>query len=139
MTASHDREGSRFDVLTFKRFNDSAIAVCLCFLIAALTVICYWPVRSHQFVSFDDQHYLFDSGYVAKGLTLSGATWALQTGYFSNWHPLTWLSYMLDAQIYGMSPGGFHFTNLIFHVANSVLLFLLLKSMTQRLWPSALV
>lgn len=139
MTASHDRTSSRFDVLRFLRFSNSTVAVCLSFLIAALTVVCYWPVRSHQFVTFDDEHYLFDSGYVAKGLTWSGVTWALQTGYFSNWHPLTWLSYMLDAQIYGMSPGGFHLTNLLFHTANSLLLFLLLKSMTQRLWPSALV
>ena len=139
MTVSHDRKGSPFYVLTFKRFNGSAIVVLLCFLLAALTVVCYWPVRSHQFVSFDDQHYLFESGYVANGLTWSGLTWALQTGYFSNWHPLTWLSYMLDAQIYGMSPGGFHLTNLLFHIANSLLVFLLLRSMTQRLWPSAMV
>jgi len=139
MTASHDSKEPRVDALTFQRFSDSKVAVYLCFLIAALTIICYWPVHSHQFVSFDDEHYLFDSGYVAKGLTWSGVTWALQTGYFSNWHPLTWLSYMLDSQIYGMSPGGFHVTNLLFHVTNSLLLFLLLKSMTQRLWPSALV
>jgi tetratricopeptide (TPR) repeat protein len=139
MTASQDREASRFNVLTFPRFNDSTLARWVCLLLAALTLLCYWPVCSHQFVSFDDEHYLFDSGYVSKGLTWSGVAWALQTGYFSNWHPLTWLSYMLDAQIYGMSPGGFHLTNLIFHMANSVLLFLLLKSMTQRLWPSALV
>jgi len=139
MTASHDRTGAGIDVLTPKRFNESTIAACLCFLLVAITMVCYWPVRSHQFVSFDDQHYLFESGYVAKGLTWSGVTWALQTGYFSNWHPVTWLSYMLDAQIYGMSSGGFHVTNLLFHIANSLLLFLLLKSVTQRLWPSALV
>ncbi len=139
MTASHDRGVSHFNVLAFQRFNDSTLARWVCLLIAALTLLCYWPVRSHQFVSFDDEHYLFDSGYVSKGLTWSSMTWALQTGYFSNWHPLTWLSYMLDAQIYGMSPGGFHVTNLLFHISNSLLLFLLLKSMTQRLWPSALV
>lgn len=139
MTASHDAGASHFNVLTFPRFNDSTLARWVCLLIAALTLLCYWPVRSHRFVSFDDDHYLFDSGYVSKGLTWSGVTWALQTGYFSNWHPLTWLSYMLDAQIYGMSPGGFHVTNLLFHISNSLLLFVLLKSMTQRLWPSALV
>jgi len=139
MTVSHDTGASHFNVSTFPRFNDSTLARWVCLLIAALTLLCYWPVRSHQFVSFDDDHYLFDSGYVSKGLTWSGVTWALQTGYFSNWHPLTWLSYMLDAQIYGMSPGGFHVTNLLFHISNSLLLFLLLKSMTQRLWPSALV
>jgi protein O-mannosyl-transferase len=137
MTASHDRGICQRHVLTFQRFNVSTITVCL--LLAALTLLCYWPVLSHQFVCLDDEHYLFDSGYVAKGLTWSGVVWSLQTGYFCNWHPLTWLSYMLDAQIYGMSPGGFHLTNLLFHIANSVLLFFFLKSMTQRLWPSALV
>jgi protein O-mannosyl-transferase len=137
MTASHDRGICQRHVLTFQHFNVSTITVCL--LLAALTLLCYWPVLSHQFVCLDDEHYLFDSGYVAKGLTWSGVVWSLQTGYFCNWHPLTWLSYMLDAQIYGMSPGGFHLTNLLFHIANSVLLFFFLKSMTQRLWPSALV
>jgi protein O-mannosyl-transferase len=139
MTASHDSEASRSSDLTIQRFSESRTTVFLCFLLAALTLVCYWPVCSHQFVSFDDEHYLFESGYVAKGLTWSGVTWALQTGYFSNWHPLTWLSYMLDAQIFGMSSGGFHATNLLFHICNSLLLFLLLKSMTLRLWPSALV
>src|SRR5215470_13396831 len=139
MTASHDSEASRSSDLTIQRFSDSRVTVFLCFLLAALTVVCYWPVLSHQFVSFDDEHYLFESGYVSEGLTWSGVTWAFQTGYFSNWHPLTWLSYMLDAQIYGMSSRGFHTTNLLFHICNSLFVFLLLKSMTQRLWPSALV
>lgn len=139
MNATPDTEGSRSKLLTFQRFKGSTITACVCLLLAGLTLLCYWPVFSAQFVCFDDEHYLFNSGYVAKGLTWSGAVWALQTGYFSNWHPLTWLSYMLDAQIYGMTPGGFHFTNLLFHIANSLLLFLMLKSMTQRLWPSALV
>jgi len=140
MTASHDRETSRFNPAPagLQRLNDSALVVCICLLLAAITLICYWPVLSHKFVCFDDEHYLFDSGYVSKGLTPSGAVWALRTGYFSNWHPLTWLSFMLDAQIYGMSSRGFHLTNLLFHTANSLLLLLLLKSMTQRLWPSAI-
>jgi len=139
MTAGHDSESPPGAVSTRQRFNASTISLVVCFLLAGLTLLCYWPVFSHQFVCFDDEHYLFDSGYVAKGLTRQGTVWALRTGYFSNWHPLTWLSYMLDAQIFGMNPGGFHFTNLVFHIANSLLLFLLLKSMTQRLWPSALV
>jgi len=137
MTASQETGPSGFTRLTFLRFNDSARNACICLLLAAFTLVCYWPVLSHKFVCFDDEHYLIDSGYVAQGLTWQGTVWALRTGYFSNWHPVTWLSYMLDAQIYGMSPGAFHFTNLLFHVANSLLLFSLLKSMTQRLWLSA--
>jgi tetratricopeptide (TPR) repeat protein len=139
MTASHDRGASRVSLLAVQRLSDSALAAGIGLVLATVTLLCYWPVLFHQFVTFDDVHYLFDSGYVSKGLTWPGVVWSLQTGYFSNWHPLTWLSYMLDAQIYGMSPGGFHLTNLLFHAANSVLLFFLLKSMTQRIWPSALV
>jgi len=139
MTASHDRGAARVSLFAIHRLSDSALSAYIGLVLATVTLLVYWPVLFHQLVCFDDVHYLFDSGYVCKGLTWSGVVWALQTGYFSNWHPLTWLSYMLDAQIYGMSPGGFHLTNLLFHAANSVLLFLLLKSMTQRLWPSALV
>jgi tetratricopeptide (TPR) repeat protein len=138
MTASHDSETSRFNVLTGRVSKGSTITASVCLGLTALTLLCYWPVLSHKFVCFDDEHYLFDSGYVSKGLTWPGTVWALRTGYFANWHPLTWLSFMLDAQIYGMSPRGFHLTNLLFHIANSLLLFLLLKCMTQRFWPSAI-
>jgi protein O-mannosyl-transferase len=138
MTASHDREASRFELITTQRLNESGRDAFICLLLGLVTLFCYWPARSHQFVSFDDGHYLFDSGYVSKGLTWPGVIWALQTGYFANWHPLTWISYMLDAQLYGMSPGGFHLTNVIFHIANSLLVFLLLKSMTRRVLLSAI-
>jgi tetratricopeptide (TPR) repeat protein len=96
-------------------------------------------VTSHQFICLDDQHYLFDSPHVASGLTWQGIGWAFTTGYFCNWHPLTWISFMLDSQVYGMNPRGFLLTNLLLHTGNCILLFLLLKAMTKRFWPSLLV
>jgi len=111
----------------------------LSLLLAALTVACYWRVVTCRFVNFDDYYYLVENPRVALGLSWSNVVWAFQTGYFANWHPLTWLSYLADYEIYGLNPGGFHLTNLLFHTANTVLLFLLLKAMTARVWPSAFV
>lgn len=141
MTSSHDKGPRRFNpaIAVFQRFNDSTLTACICALLAAVTALCYWPITSHKFICLDDQHYLFDSPHVASGLTWQGVAWAFKTGYFCNWHPLTWISFMLDSQLYGLNPRGFLFTNLILHTANTVLLFLLLKAMTGRLWPAALV
>ena len=65
--------------------------------------------------------------------------WAFQTGYAANWHPLTWLSHMLDGQLFELNPAGHHFTNLLFHIANALLLFLLFQKLTGALWRSAFV
>src|SRR5262249_2189975 len=74
-----------------------------------------------------------------SGLTAPGIAWALKTGHASNWHPLTWMSHMADASIYGNKPGGHHLTNLLLHTANVVLVFLVLGQMTGSTWRSALV
>ena len=111
----------------------------VCLLLSLVTLAVYWPVREHEFVDFDDRLYLVSSPHVSSGLTLDGAVWALRSGYASNWHPLTWLSHMLDCQLYGLNPSGHHQTNLLFHLANTLLLFLVLKRMTQARWRSALV
>jgi tetratricopeptide (TPR) repeat protein len=112
------------------------IIVCL-FLVLA-TVAVYGEVRNHQFVSFDDTVYILENPRIQGGLTLTGLVWAFTTTYASNWHPLTWLSHMLDCGLYGLNPRGHHLTNLFFHLANVLLLFLVLESMTQARWPSAL-
>src|SRR5208283_5662499 len=83
--------------------------------------------------------YITNNAHVKAGLTWTGVIWAFRTGAAANWHPLTWLSHMLDCQLYGLYPGGHHSTNLLFHVANTLLLFLWLRQLTGALWRSALV
>ncbi len=107
--------------------------------LAALTAAVYAPVRHYDFVSFDDPVYVSENATVARGLTWEGARWAFTTGHASNWHPLTWLSHMLDVQLFGMTPGAHHLTNLVLHVLNTLLLFLLLLRLTGRAGPSAVV
>lgn len=117
--------------------NKSVVVVAL--LLALLTLATYWQVMGHDFVNFDDEDYVVENHYVRGGLTLEGVRWAFTTGHASNWHPLTWLSHMLDVQLYGLRPWGHHLTSLLFHIVNTVLLFLVLLRMTKALWPSALV
>jgi hypothetical protein len=111
----------------------------ICLLLALVTLVVYWPVTSHQFIIFDDDDYITDNSHVTAGLTWSGIVWAFKTDHAANWHPLTWISHMADCQIYGVKPGGHHLTNVLFHIANTLLLFLLLKQMTGALWRSAFV
>ncbi|QTA92395.1 tetratricopeptide repeat protein [Desulfonema magnum] len=110
--------------------------ICLFFVLGILTV--YWQVRHHEFVAFDDEVYLTQNSKVRAGLTPENLVWAFTTGYASNWHPLTWLSHMSDVQLYGMDPGRHHLTNVLFHMANTLLLFFVLRRMTNNLWPGAI-
>jgi len=121
------------------RLTKNQIAALICLALALVTTALYWPVTHHDFVNFDDDDYITNNLHVQAGLTRAGVIWAFQTGAAANWHPLTWLSHMLDCQWYGLYPGGHHATNLIFHVVNTLLLFLLLKRLTGALWRSAFV
>jgi tetratricopeptide (TPR) repeat protein len=111
--------------------------VCLGLALAVLAT--YAPLWKAGFVTYDDPIFVTANPHVQSGLNWASMTWALTTDDARIWHPLTWLSYLVDAQIYGLNPGGFHFTNVLLHLANSVLLFLLLQRMTKALWPSAIV
>jgi hypothetical protein len=108
------------------------VLVCLFLVIA--TVAVYWQVRNHEFVNFDDDGYVTENSYVQDGLTRESIIWAFTATDVANWHPLTWLSHMLDCHFYGVNPKGHHLTNVLFHLANTVLLFLVLKWMTGALW-----
>ncbi len=110
----------------------------LCLLLAAATAFTFWPVLHHEFINYDDPDYVTENDWVKDGLTRDGFKWAFTTGHASNWHPLTWLSHMLDVQIFGMRPMGHHGTNLLLHIANSVLLLLLLHQITGAAWRSTL-
>ena len=111
----------------------------LCVLLAAATLAVYWPVIHCDFLNYDDPEYFTSNPHVLTGLTPGNVVWAFTTGHASNWHPVTWLSLMLDAQLSGKGPVGPHLTNLMFHAANTVLLFLLFRRMTAATWRSALV
>jgi tetratricopeptide (TPR) repeat protein len=113
------------------------ILVCLFLVIAILFV--YWQVRNFSFVNYDDHQYVTENRYVQDGLTLKSIAWAFTTVHMSNWHPLTWLSHMLDYQLYGMNPGQHHLTNVLFHILNTLLLFLVFRRMTGELWKSGFV
>ncbi len=110
-----------------------------CFLLIICTASVYWQVVDHDFLNFDDGQHITENAEVQSGLTLHGLRWAFTTTHTTNWHPLTWLSHMLDCELYGMSSGGHHVTNLLFHLLNTVLLFLLLKRLTSAHWCSACV
>jgi tetratricopeptide (TPR) repeat protein len=113
------------------------IAICLALVIAV--VFLYWPATRHEFINYDDQDYVTENAVVQNGLTWEGAWWALTTNHAGNWHPLTWLSHMLDGELFGAEAGGHHATSFILHALNSALVFLLLFRLTGSSWRSALV
>ena len=113
--------------------------VFICLLLAVVTLLVYWPVKNCDFVHYDDPDYFTSNPHVLNGLTAANVTWAFTTDYAANWHPLTWLSLMLDETLFGKSPAGPHLINLLFHAANTVLLFLLFRRLTGTVWRSALV
>ncbi len=91
------------------------------------------------FIGFDDPRYITSNEEVRAGLTARSVAWAFTTTHAYNWHPLTWLSHMTDVELFGLDPAGHHRVSVALHAANAVLLFVLLRSSTAALWPSALV
>jgi tetratricopeptide (TPR) repeat protein len=111
----------------------------ICLLLVLFALALYQPVTNHGFINFDDDLYVTGNSHVNAGLTWRGIAWAFRSGYAHNWHPLTWISHMLDCQLYGLNPAGHHLTNLLFHIANTVLLFLFLNRTTGTTWRSGIV
>jgi len=110
-----------------------------CALLGAAVLAVFWPALQCGFVGLDDPDYVTLNTDVQHGLNWRSIAWAFTTGHAANWHPLTWLSHMLDYQLFGLEPTGHHLTSLLLHLASSVLLFLLLNSLTGVLWRSAFV
>ncbi len=108
----------------------------------ALAVLCalvYSPVGGFHFVSLDDNQYISQNTAVASGLNFSSLRWAFTSFYAANWHPLTWISHMVDVQLFGMNPGAHHLVNLLFHAINSILAYAVFRILTGDHWKSALV
>ncbi len=116
--------------------------VLICAVLAIVTLAAYWPVLSCEFIDFDDDIYVTNNQHVLKGITLDGIKYAFsiaEAENTSNWHPLTWLSHMLDCELFGQNAGLHHLTNLLIHTSSAILLLLVLASMTGRIWSSAFV
>jgi tetratricopeptide (TPR) repeat protein len=111
----------------------------LVLLLSVMTLVAYWDVAGNGFVNYDDPAYVLDNRHVKEGLTLEGVAWAFTTSSLSNWHPLTWLSLMLDHDLYGMNPGGYHWTSLFLHLLAGLALFFALDRMTGQPWGSFFV
>jgi len=128
------------DTLQRTRIGLSRLELLVCLLLIAATLAVYWQVRNHEFANLDDDLYVTENSYVQAGLTHEGVTWAFtNTSQANLWLPLTWLSLMLDFELYGLRAGGYKITNVLFHLANTLLLFLVFKRMTGKLWRSAFV
>jgi Flp pilus assembly protein TadD len=111
----------------------------VCVLLAVVTVVAYRGVRGNDFLRVDDDYYILENRNVQQGLTIESIGWAFTSYYAGNWHPLTWISHMIDWSLYGRNPAGYHVTNLCLHAANAILLFLFLLYLTGYLARSAMV
>jgi protein O-mannosyl-transferase len=111
----------------------------ICLWLALIPLLVYVPVFQAQFIGFDDDEYVFANPHVLGGITLANLRWAFVTTHAANWHPVTWISLMLNSQYFGSSAGAFHAVNLFLHVANTLLLFLWLYDSTAAKWRGALV
>jgi len=120
--------------MTPKRRTELA-GLCL----ALVTLALFWPVTTHDYIAFDDDQYASQNAHVTGGLSLSGIKWAFATTYTANWHPLTWLSLMLDCSVFGNFAASHHLTNILLHTLNTLLLFFLLQRMTKLTGRSFIV
>jgi tetratricopeptide (TPR) repeat protein len=111
----------------------------VCAFLTAITWLVFGETLHHPSINFDDQGYLFQNPQVTPGLTLNGILWAFRHSHMENWHPLTWISHMLDCQLFGLNPRGHHFTNVLLHTITVILLFLVFQKMTAAPWRSAFV
>ena len=110
-----------------------------CLALALGTLALYWPVTGYPFINFDDPEYIYEHPVTQAGLTWHGFVWAFNGIHVGNWHPASWLSHMIDCQLFGLNAGGHHLVNVLFHIANTLLLFAFLRSATGFEWRNAFV
>ena len=118
---------------------DISRTLLLCFVLAAATFAAFEGVRSNDFVFYDDDKYITGNDEVLRGLSIKSLKWAFTTNHTGYWHPLTWISHLIDVSVFGLNPAGHHLVSVGFHIANVILLFLILKKMTSAVWLSAFV
>ncbi|HWQ93562.1 MAG TPA: hypothetical protein VN673_18000, partial [Clostridia bacterium] len=111
----------------------------LSLLLAACTLLVYFQVRSHDFLRIDDTDYVVHNANVCTGLSADNVTWAFTRSHSSNWHPLTWISHMVDCELFGLNAGAHLLVNVGFHIGSTLFLFLVLRRLTNSIWRSLLV
>ncbi len=126
-------------ILSHERRHGLVTIAGVCLFLATITWLVFGRTLRYDFVNYDDPVYVYDNPQVTGGLTAHGVIWAFTSGPANNWHPLTWLTHMLDYQVYGRNAGGHHFTNVLLHTIAVLLLFLVFAQMTGALWRSAFV
>jgi len=120
-------------------FSREYLKLYICLILSLLILLVYWQIQYFDFIIYDDPNYVQDNEQVKQGLTWAGILWSFSTTHAANWHPLTWLSLMLDTHIFGVQSGGYHWTNVMFHLVNSLLLFLIFNRMTGSIWRTGFV
>ena len=108
-------------------------------LLILATTITYFPVKDSEFIDLDDDVYVTDNPWIQQGLNLRSISWAMTSFREGVWNPMTWISFMLDYQLFGLNPAGYHLTNLVLHLGSVLLLLGVLYRMTGGFWPSLLV
>src|SRR5271154_3251471 len=106
----------------------------ICLVLVLVTSALYWPITNHPFILYDDEQYVTINPHVTTGLNWTNFVWAFKNVEAANWHPLTWLSHQLDCTLFGLKAGAHHFVNLLFHIANTLLLLVFLRNATGALW-----
>ena len=119
--------------------NEMMRMLLICITLAVVTFAAFEGVKNNSFVNYDDNVYVTENPSVQGGLNLKSIQWAFTSLYAGNWHPLTWLNHAIDCSVFGPDPAGHHLVSVGFHIANVILLFLILKKMTGAIWPSAFV
>lgn len=120
----------------FKIFSPKELLICL--FLAVVVAFIYGQAINYDFVECDDNIYVTQNSRIKEGLTASNINWAFKSTDTGNWHPLTWLSLLVDSSLYGMHAGGYHITSIVLHLFNSIFLFLILKKITDDVFPSAM-
>src|ERR1035437_9798445 len=115
------------------------INVIFCGFLSLLMFAVFWGGLGNDFLNYDDFQYVIDNRHVRSGLSIENVVWAFKSGYAANWHPITWLSHMVDVELFDLNPQGHHLINLLLHAANACLLFLFLNKITGAVWRSVVV
>ena len=118
---------------------NKTLKVAICIFLMVATFCTYMQIQDHEFIDFDDDFYITNNLNVQAGLTSESFKWAFTTSHPPYWHPITWLSHMLDYQLYGLHPKGHYLTNLFLHISSVLILFIVLLRMTGALWQSGFV
>lgn len=134
----HPREGMDVGNSKSIRSNNPSVVVGSIILVA-ITLAAFWDLQLSDFVSFDDHDYILWNSHVNSGLSVGNLIWAFTSSHSFNWHPVTWLSHMLDAELFGINPAAHHWNSMLLHIANTLLLFWLLRILSGAYWRSAAV